>query len=319
VALYLTEEEVSKLLTMDLALEAVEEGFVHLAAGTAHNFPRHRLPVGRGSYNFMAATAPGLGVMGMKAYGVGAGRPRFYVQLYSTETSELLAMIEASGLGQVRTGAASGVATMYMAREDADTVGKIGSGYQASSQLEAVCQVRDIKHAKIHSRTSENRERLADVMARRLGIEVVAVDSGEECVEGVDIVIVMTSATKPVLLGEWLSPGTHVNAAGNNHWMKQEIDYDVVKRSSVIVADDVEGAKVECGDLVYPIDRGITTWNHIRNLSDVVTGTVSGRNSDDDITLFESQGLAIEDLAVGIRLYNMAREQGLGREIPGTA
>ena len=236
--------------------------------------------------------------------------------LYDTDTTELIALIEANGMGQVRTGAASGVATKYMARADASTVGMIGSGYQASTQLEAVCRVRDITSARIYSRTQENRERLASVMERRLGIDVHPVDSGQECVEGADIVNVITSATKPVLLGEWLSPGAHVNAAGNNHWMKQEIDYEVVKRSSVIVADDVDDAKIECGDLVYPIDRGITTWNHVRNLSDVVTGQVAGRTSDDDITLFESQGLAIEDVTVGIRVYNMAKERGLGRAMP---
>ena len=315
-ALYLTEEDVAAVLTMDIALEEVERGFIHLAEGRAFNFPRNRLPNGRGSFNFMTATAPDLGVMGMKTYGVGSGRSRFYVYLYDTDSTELIALIEANGMGQVRTGAASGIATKYMARSDASTVGMIGSGYQASTQLEAVCKVRDITSARIYSRTRENRERLASVLERRLGIDVRPVDSGQECVEGADIVNVITTAPKPVLLGEWLSPGTHVNAAGNNHWMKQEIDYDVVRRSAVIVADDVDDAKIECGDLVYPIDRGITTWNHIRNLSDVVTGQVAGRTSDDDITLFESQGLAIEDITVGIRVYQMAQERGLGRAMP---
>lgn len=315
-ALYLTEDDVAEVLTMEIALQEVENGFVHLAKGVAHNFPRHRLPNGRGSFNFMTATAPELGVMGMKTYGVGSGRASFFVYLYSTDTGELISLIEASGMGQVRTGAASGVATKYMAREDATTVGMIGSGYQASTQLEAVCKVRDIKTAKIFSRTQENRERLASIMERRLGIEVHAIETAEKSVEGADIVNVITSSTKPVLLGEWLSPGVHVNAAGNNHWMKQEIDYEVVKRSNVIVADDVDGAKIECGDLVYPIDRGITTWNHVRNLSDVVVGTIKGRTSDDDITLFESQGLAIEDIAVGIRVYELAKEHNLGRALP---
>ena len=315
-ALYLTEEDVAAVLTMDIALEEVEKGFVHLAKGAAFNFPRNRLPNGRGSFNFMAATAHELGVMGMKTYGVGPGSSRFYVHLYDAATTELIALIEASGMGKVRTGAASGIAAKYMSRADASTVGMIGSGYQASTQLEAVCKVRDITSARIYSRTRENRERLASVMERRLGIEVRPVGSGQECVEGVDIVNVITTAAKPVLLGEWLSVGAHVNAAGNNHWMKQEIDCDVVRRASVIVADDVDGAKIECGDLVDPIDRGITTWNHVRNLSDVVTGHIAGRASDGDITLFESQGLAIEDIAVGIRVYRMAQERGLGRAMP---
>ena len=254
-ALYLTEEDVAAVLTMDIALEEVEKGFVHLAEGRAFNFPRNRLPNGRGAFNFMAATAHELGVMGMKTYGVGPGSSRFYVHLYDAATTELVALIEANGMGKVRTGAASGIATKYMSRADASTVGMIGSGYQASTQLEAVCNVREITSARIYSRTRENRERLASVMERRLGIEVRPVGSGQECVKGVDIVNVVTTATKPVLLGEWLSVGAHVNASGNNHWMKQEIDSDVVRRASVIVADDVDGAKIECGDLVDPIEK----------------------------------------------------------------
>ena len=315
-ALYLTESDVVAILTMDIALEEVERGFVHLAEGRAFNFPRNRLPNGSGAFNFMAATAPELGVMGMKTYDFVANSSRFYVQLYDTATAELIALIEANGMGQVRTGAASGVATKYMARADASTVGMIGSGYQAGTQLEAVCSVRDITSARIYSRTRENRERLASDMECRLGIDVRAVDSGRECVDGADIVNVITTSPTPVLRGEWLGAGAHVNAAGNNHWMKREVDSEVVRRASVIVTDDVDQARIECGDLVGPIDRGMLSWDRVRNLSDVVTGQVAGRASDDDVTLFESQGLAIEDIAVGVRVYRMARERGLGRPMP---
>ena len=315
-ALYLTEEDVAAVLTMDIALEQVERGFVHLAEGGAFNFPRNRLPNGDGAFNFMAATAPELGVMGMKTYDFVASSSRFYVQLYDTTTAELVALIEANGMGRFRTGAASGIATKYMARAAASTAGMIGSGYQAGAQLEAVCGVRDITSARIYSPTRENRERLASDMERRLGIEVRPVDSGQECVEGADVVNVITTSATPVLLGEWLSPGTHVNAAGNNHWMKQEVDSGVVRRARVIVTDDVEQARIECGDLVDPIDRGMLSWDRVRNLADVVTGQVAGRTSDDDVTLFESQGAAIEDVAVGIRVYRMAQERGLGRPMP---
>ena len=314
-ALYITEGEVSQLLTMDIALEAVEDGFMRLSSGSACTFPRPRLPNGQGSYNFMSASAPGLGVMGTKSYSVGGGPSRFYVHLYSSCSGQLLAVIEASGMGQTRTGAASGVATKYMAREDADSLGVIGTGYQAGAQLEAICKVRNIKSVLVYSRSRDNRSRFAESMSLRLGAQVTAVDSAQACVSEASIVVTITSAKSPVLEGGWISAGTHINAAGNNHWMKQEVDYSLVERASLIVADDVEGAKVECGDLVYPIDRGITTWDHIRNLSDVVAGVVEGRPHSDDITLFESQGLAIEDLAVGIRVYNMAKEQGLGKEV----
>ena len=315
-ALFLTEKDVNEVLTMDLALEAVEEGLRLQAEGKAANSPRSRLRLPNGVFNFMSAVAPGLGVMGQKTYAVVQGSPvRFYVQLYSTETGELLAVMEASDLGQVRTGAASGIATKYMARRDAATVGIIGAGYQARTQLEAVCRVRDIQSAKVFSRTPERREKFAARAGAKLGVAVSAVDSAEECVRDADIVITITNASRPVLNGQWLRPGTHINAAGVNNWMHRELDGEAVKRSKVIVTDDVEQAKIECGDLLYPVERGVIRWEDVRDLSEVVSGVSPGRTGDGDITLFESQGLALEDIATGIRVYQLAKEKGIGQEL----
>ena len=316
-ALFLTEANVVDLLTMDIALDAVEEGFKSQANGQAFNSPRSRLRLPGGVFNFMSAVAPGLGVLGLKTYSVTRDSPaKLYVQLSSSETGELLALIEALDLSQIRTGAATGVATRYMARKDASTVGIIGSGHQASAQLEAVCRVRDIRAVKVFSPTREHRERFAVDMEARLGIAVRPVDTSEECVKDSDVVVAITSASSPVLIGEWISPGTHVNAAGGNHWRRRELDDDAVKRSDVIVADDVQQAMIECGDLIHPVDGGLLRWEQVRNLSDLVAGRASGRNSDTDITLFESQGIALEDIAVGIRVYEMALEKGIGRELP---
>ncbi len=303
---------------MELALETVEQAFLLLSEGAATNPPRSRirLPAG-GLFNFMCAAAPGAGVMGLKAYGVTRGNPvKFYVQLFSTETGELLALIEAGDLGQIRTGAASGVATKYMARANAETVGVIGSGYQARTQLEAVCKVRPIKSARVFSRRPENREAFADETSAKLGIDITAVDSGEACVDGADVVIVMTSANRPVLNGEWLSEGMHINAAGANHWMRRELDGNAVRRSDIIVADDVEQAKAECGDLIYPAELGSIRWEQVRSLAEVVGGSVPGRSTGSDITLFESQGLAVQDITTGIRIYQLALERGIGSELP---
>ena len=264
----------------------------------------------------MSAASEGLGVMGHKAYAAVRGHPiRFYMHLCSSETGELLSVMEAGRLGQVRTGAASGVATKYMAREDASTVGIIGSGFQARSQLEAVHSVRPVSRARVFSRTPERRERFAERMSARLGIEIEAAESAEECVKDSDIVITITSASRPVLEGGWLSPGTHVNAAGANHWMRRELDGAAVGRCDVIVTDDVEQAKLECGDLLYPVERGAIRWEQVRNLSDVVAGRTPGRRSGDDVTLFESQGLALQDIAVGARVYRLALERGVGSEV----
>lgn len=316
-ALLLTEQDVVGLLTMDAALEAVEEGFRLQAEGKATNSPRSRMRLPNGAFIFMSAAAPGMGVMGLKTYGATQGhRVRPYVQLSSTETGELLALIEASALGRIRTGAASGVATKYMAREDASTVGIIGVGEQAGTQLEAVCRVRDIRAVKVFSRTPERRESFAGEMGQQLGIDVVAAASADACVNGSDIVIVITDSSSPVLNGEWLSAGVHVNAAGANHWMRRELDDEAVRRSSVIVVDDVEQAKIECGDLIYPIEQGIIRWEQVRSLSEVVAGRAQGRVTADNITLFESQGIALEDIAAGVRIYELAKGRGMGRELP---
>ena len=323
-AIFLAEEDVKGLLTMDLALEVVEGAFRQQGQGEATTNPRSRLRLPRGAFNLMAAAAPRLGVMGLKVGQPFAGHDgafrggaaRSYVQLSSTDTGELLAVMEASVLGQMRTGAATGVATKYMARPDASTVGIIGAGHQARTQLEAVCHVRKIRSARVFSRASQRRETFASEMATRLGIEVSAVDSAEACVGDADVVITITSSSQPVLRGEWLSQGTHVNAAGANHWMRRELDDEAVRRANVIVADDLDQAKMECGDLIYPIERGLLRWNRVRNLSEVIVGRAPGRTGDEDITLFESQGLALEDIAAGIRVYQLAKERGLGRQLP---
>ncbi len=316
-ALFLTENDVDGLLTMDAAIEALEEAFRHQAAGTASNSPRRRIRMGGGMLHFMAAADRSTGVTGMKWYGgFGAGGTRFHVQLSDSETGDLLAIIEAGRLGQVRTGAASGVATRYMARADARTVGVIGSGYQAETQLEAICRVRPVERVRVFSRNPERRNAFADRSAASLGIEVTAVDSAEECVRDADVVAVITSATSPVLKGDWLAEGAHVNAAGGNHWLRRELDGSAVARASLIVADDAEQARLESADLIHPVERGALTWQRVRELWEVVSGAVAGRASPSDVTLFESQGIALEDIAAGYRVYRLARERGVGTEVP---
>ena len=147
-------------------------------------------------------------------------------------------------------------------------------------------------------------------------VEVIPVASGQECVSGADVVLVITSSREPVLLGEWLKPGAHVNAAGGNHWMRREIDQDSVERADVIVVDNLEQAKIECGDLIWPQARGGFRWDMVRQLQDVVAGTVSGRPGPQAITLFESMGIGLEDIAAAQLVYQKAVEQGIGQELP---
>ncbi len=317
-ALFLNEQEVAGLLPMDECIEALERAFAHAGAGQVVNKARSRIRMPGGFFHFMAAADGGQGVFGYKAYPSfgGPGGAKMMVMLYDYQSGELLACMEAGRLGQIRTGAASGLATRCMARADAATVAVIGSGFQARTQLEAVCAVRPIKRARVFSRRQERREEFAKRSSERLGLDVQAVDSAQECVEGADIAIAITSAREPVLLGDWLARGAHVNAAGGNHWMRREIDEAAVLRSELIVVDDLEQAKIECGDLLWPEGRGSFRWDLARELRDVVAGRVTGRPSPEGITLFESMGVALEDIAAAELVYRKAKEQGVGTELP---
>ena len=262
-ALFLTEREVAGLLPMDECIDVLEEAFSHAGAGQVEIKPRSRIRMPNGFFHFMSASDEGHGVFGYKAYPSfgGPAGSKFLVMLYDFESGELLAMLEAGRLGQIRTGAASGLATKYMAREDAGTVAVFGSGFQASTQLEAVCAARDIKQAKVYSRRAERREEFARRMSGRLNLEVQAAESPSDCVAGADVVVTITSARDPVFAGSELAPGTHVNAAGGNHWQRREVDEDTVTRSGVIVVDDLDQAKVECGDLMWLEVRGTFRWD----------------------------------------------------------
>ena len=306
--LYLTESEVNEMLTMDMALEALEEVFQARSDGDVPNEPRYRLAAGKGSLNFMAATWPKKGWAGHKSYVSGD----FRVSLFGTNGEGLLAVIAAGRMGQVRTGAASGIATKYMARENTSSVGIIGSGYQAETQLEAICSVREIEHVKVFSRAVDRREKFANKMSESLGVNVFPVDSKESAAEGVDVLIAVTSSKQPVITGEMVMPGMHINAAGNNSWMKRELDTAAIVKADLVACDDIDQARIECGELMRAAELGRFSWESAVRLDRIVAGLRTPRHSDDDITLFESQGVAFEDLAVCGRLYDMAIELGVG-------
>jgi len=313
-ALYLTEQDVMQVLTMPLALQAVETAFRELGEGRAQNQPRRRLRAGRGGLSIMAAAVPALGAMGYKAYGGGA---RMKVFLYSTESGQLIGILDANRLGQMRTGAASGVATKYLARADASVVGLIGAGFQARSQLEAIMAQRPITDVRVYSRTADRREAFArDMAAAPLSITPVA--AIEEAVRGADIVVTATSAREPVLAGALLEPGQHINAIGANSLTRRELDEAAVARANVITVDSREQAAMECGDIVFAIDRGLAQWEQVHELAAVVAGHHPGRRSASEITLFESQGLALEDVATAALVLAEARQRGLGLELPFT-
>lgn len=316
VTLFLREADVQRLLTMEDTLKAVEESIRQQGLGLAVNRPRQRLRSGRGVLQVMAASVGALDAAGWKSYGGGPSGGQMRVFLFSTETGEFKAIIEANRLGQMRTGAASGVATKYQARANASTVGIYGTGYQARTQLEAVCAVRPVKSVKAYSRTPEKRAAFAQEMSQRLKVDVVPVEQPEEAARGCDIVITITNAREPVLSGEWLEPGTHINAAGGNSLVRAELDPEAVRRAGIITVDSIEQAKMECADLMRAVERGVINWEQVEELGKVVCGNAPGRTSEDQTTLFESHGLALWDVAAASAVYNRAREQGVGLELP---
>jgi ornithine cyclodeaminase/alanine dehydrogenase-like protein (mu-crystallin family) len=262
------------------------------------------------------AAVPDLGVMGVKTYATTRHGARFLAILYRIEDGEALAIAEADTLGQIRTGAASGVATKYLARPDAGALGIIGAGWQARSQVQAIVRTRPVALVKVYSRSAARREAFAEEMVTELGTEVVAVDSPEEAVAGTDIVVTATTARQPVLQGTWLRPGMHVNAIGSNAASRQEIDPEAVRRSDVIAVDSSEQARIECGDLIAADAAGVPSWERVVELGAVVAGKAAGRQRPEEITLFESQGIAVEDVVALDLLYRRAVAAGAGMDIP---
>jgi len=316
-ALYLTESDVRNLLTMPLAVELVETSFHRLATGAATNHSRQRLHVpGKTILNYMAASDAESGYLGLKIYSISKGTARFLVPLFGTASGDLVALIEADYLGQMRTGAASGVATKHMAREDARTAAIIGTGSQARTQLEAIACVRNLERVRAHSRDAQRRERFAKDMSERIGVAVTAVASAEEAVRGADVITTATTAVHPVVEGRWITPGAHINAIGINVTHKREIDAETVLRAEIVAADSPEQSRRESGDLINAYGEDEAKWANVRELSQIVTGRIPGRTSRDQITLFKSNGIAIEDVITAGRIYEMARQQGIGKEIP---
>lgn len=323
-SLYITEQEVADLLTMPDTLAAVESVFKLQATGDATNEPRRRVRAQGSTLMTMSGAVSGFttpggiefkGLLGLKSYTVSRAGAKFYVSLFDAVTGELLAFIEADKLGQMRTGAASGVATKHLAREDAKVVGVYGSGWQATSQLAAVCAVRKIEEVKVYSRKPENRERFCHQMATEPGIaNIHPVDKPEDAADA-DIIITITSSREPVVLGEWLKPGVHINAAGGNSVLRREVDDEAVKRAGFIAVDSLDQAKIESGELVTAVEKGLLTWERVKELRHVVAGELRGRTNREQITLFKSLGIAIEDVAAAAIVYQKAKERKAGKEL----
>jgi ornithine cyclodeaminase/alanine dehydrogenase-like protein (mu-crystallin family) len=307
--LYLSEADVEALLTPAETVPAVEDCFRRLVGGGVVNVPRRRVRLEGGAFAVMSAVDAELGYAGLKSYTVVEGRATFVVCLFELEGGTLAAVIEADALGQRRTGAASGVAAKYLARPGARSLGVIGCGWQAASQVAAIrSTVPTIEHVVAYCRTPD---RLA-AFCRESGAEPA--ESHREA-GAQDVVVTATSSPDPVLRGEWLVEGAFVAAVGANRPQARELDNVVLERATFVCCDSIEQARLESGDLIEPIESGVLDWLEVHELHEVVAGDTRGRQAETDIVLFKSNGLAAWDVAAGVEALRRARERGVGREL----
>jgi alanine dehydrogenase len=315
--LHISEAEVRQVLDMPQALQAVEEISRKEAAGEVVVHPRRRFELSDGGFfHYMAAADYNAGFVAMKQYTFVRGKLQFLVPLYEMASGDLLALIEADFMGQLRTGAASGVATKYLARENSRVAAIIGTGGQARTQLEAVAAVRKLESARVYGRDGARREKFCKEMSTRLGIPVISTGSSSEAVGGADIVCTATTSSQAVVHGADLAPAVHINAIGANHSHKRELDDEAVASADVMVVDSVEQSRQEAGDLIIAFHGDEICWSGVKKLCDIVAGKTPGRTSPSEITLFKSNGIASWDLAVAMKVYAAAREKKLGRELP---
>jgi ornithine cyclodeaminase/alanine dehydrogenase-like protein (mu-crystallin family) len=314
-ALLLREADVEKLLTMPRTLELVERVHREHAAGQVLDTPRERTRVAKSGLHILQGAVPSANVFGYKAYTTNPSGIRFLVHAFDAERGSLDVVVEANRLGMMRTGAAGGVAAKWLAREDAKVAGIFGSGWQAHSQVEALAAVRRLERVKVYSRTRARVERFCAEMREKTRLDVVPAASAEDAVRGSDIVVTITTSATPVFQGEWLAPGTHVNAAGSNSLLRREIDEAAVRKADVVVVDSRATAVKEAGDLLPAFEMGHLHRGALVELGEVIAGTRPGRTSAQQVTLFESQGMAMQDLIIAAELAKLARAQGVGEEI----
>ena len=307
--LYLRESDVAELLTTADALAAVEDSFLRLARGGVENRPRDRLPLEDGVFAVMFCADRELGYAGVKSYAWLPGGTPFAVLLFSVGSARLEAVIEADKLGQMRTGAASGVAARHLARAGAESLGVIGCGWQAESQIASIREaVPSIGRVVVYCR---NEERL-QAFCRANACEPA---ESHRQAAGHDVVVTVTTSKDPVLRGEWLQPGALVCAVGANDPRRRELDNAVLERAAFVCCDSRDDSMKESGDLIEPVSQGILDWLEVHELQEVVAGEVQGRASGDDVVVFKSNGIAAWDLAVGARVVELARERGAGIEL----
>lgn len=307
--IFLDEKQITELASVGETIDLLEKAFQQQATGEATSTPRNRLVTEGIFLNMMAGAIPGY--FGYKAYATGGDKASFMFFLFDSKTNELLSIMQASRLGKIRTGAATGLGTRLMARKDAEVATIFGAGGQAGTQLLGMDAARSFKRIWVVNRTPEKGERFIEEMAPQVKAELKTASSAEEAVGESQVVTTITGSRGPVLFGKWIGPGTHINAAGGNLLLRAELDRDAVLKADRIVVDSIEQARIECGELIPVLGYGRRHWDEVQELKDVVRSG-GGRETPEEITLFKSLGVGLEDVAVGALIYERARERGVG-------
>jgi len=310
--LYLDDADVEQLMPLAEATDRIDELFLEEWKGQVHNRPTIELPLPRGFFRLKAGAVYGLNSYGFKAYGTG----RYLIFVYSLENNALYGIVEAHRLTEIRTGAVTAVGARHMARPDSRSLAIIGSGREARTQVPAVCVARPIDSVRAYSRKPENRERFAAEMREKLGIDVRAVPSAEECVRDADVVVTMTNAREPVLSGAWLAEGTFVCGVGATTPERRELDLEAVERAGTIVVEHLPQAEAECGELRDAVERGKLRWSDVRELKEIIGGGVPGRKNAAEITLFDTIGVGSEDVALATYVLDRAKAANVGTVLP---
>jgi alanine dehydrogenase len=315
-ALFLTEQDVRSLLTMPLAIDVVEAVMAEFARGNAVDVPRERVRARHTTQHLLQGYVPSQSALGYKVYTINSGKVRFLVNIFDDADGRLAGIMEAGYLGMMRTGAASGVASKYLALPGASVMGVFGSGRQAAAQIEAVCQVRPITEVKVFSRDKDKLSQFCDATAKRLQINVCPATSAEETVRNSDVVTTITNSVTPLFDGAWLKQGAHINAAGSNMLSRRELDESTLARCELIVVDSRAIARKECGDLLPMVETGRLGWGQIGELGEIIIGRTPARTAAPQISCFESHGMAVQDVSIGAVVLASARQKKFGLELP---
>lgn len=316
-ALLIDERTVAELVTMDDVLNTVSAAFAARGRGRIENLPRQRLRHRGGIVRITAAVSEDAGYFGVKisnsvVFGTNTGR---IISLFEASTGRLCAVIQVFRLGALRTGAVSGVATDLLAKPDSEVLGLIGTGRQARTQLDAITRVRPIRQVRVFSRDPAHRRDFVDSV-KDPSLKIVEATSAEEAVRDADIVVTATTSSDPVLLGDWLSRGMHINAIGANEESRRELASQVVAKADVVTTDEPSQARYEASDLIHPVSEGLLSWEQVQGLDRLVVGRCEGRRSPDQITLFKSLGTAIADVMLAGQVYERALDRGRGVRLP---